>query len=266
MQAQTERIITSSQMPVDFHFPQMHQSLLPCVVLMHERYGLVEHTGDLARAISSEGYLVATPDLFHYIEDQDQLHKGNLKASPSDPFILGLLDEVVDELKKFSEANADKLAMIGVCQTGRYSVIYGAKRALDASIVLYGATSNWERSELNPEPMDEIIAQLQSPFLGIYGEADHTIPIESVIRLRNTLEANDKTYRIKIFEDSPHGWLNSTMPGRYRKTAAQSAMYEIVKFLKQNLSQTSLRPNRVVWEFESDKDKNYDFSKNARFE
>lgn len=266
MQILSEQITTSSKMPVSLYFPEVNESVLPCVVLMHERYGLVEHTGDLARKIASEGYLVATPDLFHYIDDQDQLHKGNVKASPSDSFVLGLLDEVVDVVGNSSVADVNKIAMIGVCQTGRYAVIYGAKRPLNASIVLYGAISNWGRSELNPESMDEIISQLDSPFLGLYGEIDHSISIQSVIKLRNTLEANDKSYRIKIFEDAPHGWLNSTMPGRYRKTAAQSAMYEIVRFLKQNLSQTSLRPNRVIWEFESDKDKNYDFSKNVRFE
>ena len=41
---------------------------------------------------------------------------------------------------------------------------------------------------------------------------------------------------------------------------------KVVRFLKQNLSATSGRPNRVIWEFESNKDVYYDFSKNVRFE
>lgn len=266
MQIETRSITLQSGMPVTLYCPQDRTDRLPTVVLLHERYGLVQHTGDLARTISAQGYCVVTPDIFYYLEDQDSLHKGKVKANPSDPFVLERLDEIVRLIDQGRYGDVDKLAMIGVCQTGRYPVIYGSKRELKACIVLYGAISNWERSELHPESMDEIIRNLNSPLLGLFGELDHSISIPSVLKLRNSLEQSEKSYRIKIFEDAPHGWLNSTMPGRYRKISAENAMYEIIKFLKQHLSPTSLRPNRIRWEFESDKDRDYDFSRNVRFE
>lgn len=266
MQIETMSATLESGMPITLYRPEDQTGILPAVVLLHERYGLVQHTGDLARTISTEGYCVVTPDIFYYLEDQDSLHKGKVKANPSDPFVLERLDEIVQWTRQGKFADVDKLAMIGVCQTGRYPVIYGSKRQLKACIVLYGAVSNWERSDLHPESMDEIIRGLNAPLLGLYGELDHSISIPSVLKLRNALEQSEKSYRIKIFEDAPHGWLNSTMPGRYRKISAENAMYEMVKFLKQHLSPTSLRANRIRWEFESDKDRDYDFSKNVRFE
>lgn len=266
MQVETKLVTLESGMPITVYSPQNGVDLLPSVVLLHERYGLVQHTGDLARTISAQGYCVVTPDIFYYLEDQDSLHKGEVKANPSDSFVLERLDEIVQCIDQGKYGDVDRLAMIGVCQTGRYPVIYGSKRQLKACIVLYGAVSNWGRSDLHPQSMDEIIRDLNSPLLGLYGELDHSISISSVLTLRNALENSEKSYRIKIFEDAPHGWLNSTMPGRYRKVSAENAMYEIVRFLKQYLSQTSLRSNRIRWEFESDKDRDYDFSKNVRFE
>lgn len=266
MQIETKKVASNSGMPVTLYFTEGTRAALPSVILLHERYGLVQHTGDLARTLASEGYCVATPDLFFYVADQEGLHAGVEKATPADAYVLERLDEVVDLLRSEPYADGGKLAIIGVCQTGRYPIIYGAKRALNACIVLYGGVSNWEESEQNPEPMEEIIANLNAPLLGLYGEIDHSISVPSVVKLRNVLEQCDKSYRIKVFEDMPHGWLNSTMPGRYRKVAADNAMFEIVRFLKQNLSETSLRPGRVVWEFDSNKDTNYDFSRNVRFE
>lgn len=266
MQIDSKTVICASGMPITLYFREDAQEALPSVVLMHERYGLVQHTADLARRLAGEGFCVATPDLFFYMEDQVSLHAGSAKASPSDPFILDRLDEVVAVLSGEPVADSGRLGMIGVCQTGRYSIIYGAKRPLKACIVLYGGVSDWDESDLRPERMTEVIKSLGAPLLGLYGEIDHSISIPDVLRLRNALEENDKSYRIKIIEDAPHGWLNSTMPGRYRKLAAENAMYEIVRFLKHHLATSSGRAGRVIWEFESNKDENYDFGKNVRFE
>ena len=30
-------------------------------------------------------------------------------------------------------------------------------------------------------------------------------------------EADDRTLAVRLYRDAPHGWLNDTMPGRYRK-------------------------------------------------
>ena len=151
MQIDTRTMTSGSGMPVTLYYPEGTTRALPSVVLMHERYGLVQHTGDLARRLADEGYCVATPDLFYYMENQDAIHSGAAKAAPSDPFILERLDEVVSVLSGEPVADSSKLGMIGVCQTGRYSMIYGAKRPLDACIVLYGGVSDWDQSERRPE-------------------------------------------------------------------------------------------------------------------
>jgi len=37
----------------------------PAVVLMHERYGLVRHTRDLAERFARDGFVCIAPDFFH---------------------------------------------------------------------------------------------------------------------------------------------------------------------------------------------------------
>ena len=42
------------------------------------------------------------------------------------------------------------------------------------------------------------------------------VSVEDMRRLRDALESKRKTYEFTLFSGMPHGWMNSTMPGRYR--------------------------------------------------
>jgi carboxymethylenebutenolidase len=113
--------------------------------------------------------------------------------------------------------------------------------------------------------IEEMLQKLSCPLLGIFGEADHIISVDDVLRFRAALERNKKTYHIRIYPDAPHGWLNDTMPGRYRKEAARDAWNFLLSYLKKTMSQGSNK-GRISWTFESDFSAGYDFKKNVRLE
>ncbi len=73
------------------------------------------------------------------------------------------------------------------------------------------------------------------------------------------------SYEFTLFRDMPHGWLNSTMPGRYREKEAAEAWRLIVGFLGRVFS-GEFPPDRARWQFQSDIAASYDFSKNVRLE
>ena len=62
----------------------------------------------------------------------------------------------------------------------------------------------------------------------------------------------------------PHGFLNDTMPGRYRPTEAAQAWHMLLAFLAEVAAGQWNGP--VRWEFEGTSSVNYDFSKNVRLE
>ncbi len=81
-----------------------------------------------------------------------------------------------------------------------------------------------------------MIAAVNCPVFGAFGEADHIISLDDVLRFRNCLEANKKSYDIHIYRGAPHGWLNDTMPGRYRKTEAEAGWAAQQRFLAEVFS------------------------------
>ena len=64
---------------------------------------------------------------------------------------------------------------------------------------------------------------------------------------------------------APHGWLNDTMPGRYRRDAAEAAWALQLAFLRR-VFDPNIDPTRRVQIYQCEHAADYDFSKNVRME
>jgi carboxymethylenebutenolidase len=226
----------------------------PVVILMHERYGLVDHTRDLAKRCASD-------------PEQDVLNRGDSRYDLTDPESVDYLDAAMAAVAQEPDADMDRVAVAGYCQTGRHPLVFAAQRKIAAAIVWYGAASRreWNVTERQPVALDEIIANVSCPVFGAFGAADHIIAVEDVQRMRNCLEANRKSYDINIYAGAPHGWLNDTMPGRYRKPQADAGWAAQQRFLAEVLS-PDYKADPIRWRFDASFNADYDFSKNVRLE
>ena len=238
----------------------------PAVVLLHERYGIVQHTRDLAEKLAADGFVACVPDLFHRFDgDRSSVERGDIRVELEDGESLADLDAVLAFLRRQTDVVGDEIGLIGVCQTGRQPLLFAGCRDGVASIaVMYGGIgkNDWVPNEGRPS-VATFIQALSCPVLGLFGEADHLISVDDVRRFRTELEQADKSYRIRVFRDAPHGWLNDTMPGRYRPEAANAAWAELTSFMHATLGGAWGR-GRIMSEFESDVSPEYDFSKNRR--
>jgi carboxymethylenebutenolidase len=244
---------------------------VPAIVLVHERYGLVKHTRDLAERFARDGFVCIAPDLFYKHPDQDALHRGDVGYALTDSEAIDHLDTAVAEVAALPQVDAERIAVKGVCQTGRHPLVLAAegksKKHIAAALVWYGAANarEWPPSDRYIKPLDEMLGRVQCPVLGIFGEADHLIALDDVRRFRDSLDRHDKSYTIRVFAGAPHGWLNDTMPGRYRREAAEAAWALQLRFLRWVFDPGFDRTRRLqVYECEHAAD--YDFSKNVRME
>ena len=270
--AQTVRNIVTQDITCDNGMPAFLAyagggGSFPTVILMHERYGLVQHTRDQAMRCARDGYAVLAPNFFFRRPDQAALNAGNSRYDLTDPESVELIKAALATLTKHAAADLSKVVVAGYCQTGRHPLIFAPEVPISAAVVWYGAASKreWEVNKLQPKPLDEVIAALPCPVFAAFGEADHIISIEDVQRLRNRLEAHRKSYNIHLYAGAPHGWLNDTMPGRYRKPQADAGWAAQQRFLS-NVFTGAFETKRASWRFEGDSGADYDFSKNVRME
>ena len=242
----------------------------PAVVVLHERYGLVQHTIDLARRLADDGYVGLAPDLFsRWQGDREALRRGDVRVTLPDSEVAAVICDGLEYLRQHERVDGDGLVVMGVCQSGRYPIVVASETdKIAAVVVFYGAAqaSDWQVNDLQPRLMEAMLRSLSAPALFVFGEADHIISLDDVLRLRAALEAGQRSYRMKIFPDAPHGWLNDTMPGRYRPEPAAQAWSLLLQFLEDVFDGRWPPPGRVRWEFESDTSQTYDFSKNVRYE
>src|SRR5437660_7431009 len=204
-----EDITCDNAMPAVLAYPAGGGSF-PTVVLMHERYGLVQHTRDQAMRCARDGYAVLAPNFFFRHPDQAALNAGNSNYDLTDPESVQLIKAALATLAKHKVADLGKIAVAGYCQTGRHPLVFAAEVPISAAVMWYvGAMRrDWDVNKLRPKPYETIIAALPCPVFAAFGDADHIIAIEDVQRLRNSLEAHRKNYEIHIYKGAPHGWLN----------------------------------------------------------
>jgi len=249
----------------ELYMPQA-QAPAGAVIVLHERYGLVQHTLELAQRLAADGYVALAPDLFwRWQGDRAALERGEVRVTLPDDEVAAVIDRAVDFVKQ----RAERIALMGVCQSGRYPIVVGSRRQdLAACVVFYGASQrrDWEGSALQPQSMAEMLPRLNAPALFVFGERDHSISLEDVRRVRDALEQGRRSYRMKVFAGMPHGWLNDTMPGRYRRREARAAWELLLGFLREVFSGAWPGSGRVRWEFESESSPDYDFAKNVRLE
>jgi carboxymethylenebutenolidase len=186
----------------------------PAVIILHERYGIDQHTKDLTVKLAQSGFVGLAPDLFHrFGGDPKAVLRGEQRVDLTDDGALEDLNGAVEYLKKLKEVDAARIGIIGVCQTGRQPVLLAAKRNdIAGAVVLYGAIGGreWMGNNLRPTTIEELAATVICPVLGVFGEADHIISVDDVVRFRNCLEKAKKNCHIRIYAGAPHGWLNDT--------------------------------------------------------
>jgi carboxymethylenebutenolidase len=264
---ETRDIICKGGMPAYLCLPA-GSGKVPVAIMLHERYGYVKHPRDVAERFAREGYVGVAPNLFYRDPDQAGINSGrkhyDLTDLESVESIGDLLATLGDEVAR---ADVSKVAVMGVCQTGRHMLVSAAELPIAAGLIWYGGASakNFQVGPMYPKPLEEVIAKVRCPIHGVFGETCHTQPVADVRAFRNCLERQGKSFKIIVSRDAPHGFLNDTMPGRYRRQQAEAGWASQMAFLEQVFCPGYDR-SRLIQVYDSDISVNYDFAKNRRLE
>jgi carboxymethylenebutenolidase len=208
---------------------------VPAVIILHERYGYVQHPRDVAERFARLGIVGFAINGFFKCDYQPSLADGTKRYYMSDPESVEYVTSAIQTLKETNRVDTAKVALLGMCQTGRHPMVMAAETdSLAAAICWYGAGANteFEVGLYYPKPLSDILSRIHCPLLGLFGDSDRHIPVANVRRMRDLLEKNGRTFEIQIFEGAPHGFLNNTMLERYRHPQSEAAWQVQMDFLR----------------------------------
>ena len=212
-------------------------SNLPVVLVVHEIFGVHEYIKDVCRRLAKAGYFAVVPDLYarqgrvDNLESFEEIRK--VVGRVPDAQVLADLDAAAAWAADHG-GSADKLAVTGFCWGGRIVWLYAAHQPkLKAGAAWYGQLVARQPSELQPKAPLDLVRELKAPVLGLYGEADQGIPVETVERMRRALKEAGKPGEIILYPAAPHGFHADYRPS-YRKEAAEDAWKRMLAWFKQH--------------------------------
>jgi carboxymethylenebutenolidase len=203
---------------------------LPAVVMIHEWWGLNENIKDMAESLAREGYVVLAVDLYKgqvaNTTDLAQLLVGKARENPSEA--TNNLQHAVRYLASLDNVNSSKIASLGWCFGGGQSLQLALNTEpeypLAATIIYYG--------NLVSDP--ETISKIKWPVLGIFGDQDQSISVDSVKQFEEALNAKGISNQIHIYKGVGHAFANPS-GDNYAPQETQDAWEKTVSFLNNYL-------------------------------
>ncbi|MCX7605482.1 MAG: dienelactone hydrolase family protein, partial [Bryobacteraceae bacterium] len=209
----------------------------PVVLVVHEIFGVHEYIKDVCRRLAKAGYLAVAPDLYarqgrvDNLESFEEIRK--VVSRVPDAQVMSDLDAAAAWAAK-NGGSGDRLAITGFCWGGRIVWLYAAHQPkLKAGVAWYGQLVSRQPSELQPKAPIDVVKELKAPVLGLYGEADQGIPVETVERMRQALREAGKPGEIVLYPQAPHGFHADYRPS-YRKEPAEDGWKRMLAWFRQH--------------------------------
>ena len=209
------------------------------VIVVQEAFGVNDHIRDVTRRFAAAGFRAVAPAMFHRAGGGTAPYDDFAKVMPlfkgvTDDGILMDVDATTAHLRKAGFEDR-RIGIVGFCFGGRVTFLVATRRKLGAAVVFYGGGIVTARMP-GFAPLIDDAGKLQTPWLGLFGDADKSIPVEDVERLRTTLDRETKVpHEIVRYPHAEHGF-HCDRRASYQEGAAKDGWTRTLAWLRRHLT------------------------------
>jgi carboxymethylenebutenolidase len=195
------------------------------IVVVQEAFGVTTHIQSICRRLADAGYTALAPSLFHRVGSPVfDYHDFNSVMPAMGALTAGGIETDLDaafaELK--NRGFGDKrTGIVGFCMGGTVALFAGTQWQLGAAVTFYGGGVAQGRFGF-PSLLD-VAAELQTPWLGLYGDLDQGIPVDEVESLKRVAAKAPVPTEIVRYPEAGHGFNNDDRPDAYHEPSATDA-------------------------------------------
>lgn len=208
------------------------------VIVIQEAFGVNEHIQSVADRFAAEGYVAVAPELFHRAGGGTAPYDDFSKVLPlfaglDDTALLVDVDATIEHLrgKGFDPA---QIGIVGFCMGGRVTFLVAAERALGAAVGFYGGGIVTSRFPQLP-PLIDKAGSMKTPWLGLFGDLDESIPVDDVVQLDKALSEAGADYEVVRYAGAGHGFHCDARPDHYNDNAAKDAWNRTLAWFAEHL-------------------------------
>ena len=197
----------------------------PGIVVVHEWWGLNGQIRDVARRLSSQGYIAIVPDLYHGKVASDPMKAHELVRGLEETEALGTLEAAVAWVRAQPRGAKSRVGVIGFCMGGGLAQNLALQDpGVSAVVMFYGS----------PETDPEKLAKLKGALQAHYGELDEGIPVKRVDEFRAAFQKSGRSAEIYVYPGAGHAFMHEGLPS-YRPDAARQAWARTLSFFQKHL-------------------------------
>ena len=210
------------------------QGKRPVVLVIPEWWGLGDYIKMRTRELAKLGYFAMGVDMYGdamYASNPDDAGKAAMPFYKDPNLVKSRLSAAMDQLKKYPQADINRVAMIGYCFGGSMS-LKAAKMGLPLKAVV----------SFHGNLADN--ASKTVPILICHGAADQFVKPEEVAAFRKSMDSLGANYIFKSYPGATHAFTNPNatetgkkfhMPIEYNAAADTASWNEMKTFLTKNL-------------------------------
>ncbi len=224
-------------LPIYLYKPKKFLSSKKIIIVIEEIFGVNKNIKKICKKISKYNYLSVTPELLFRIKNINfKQNINNLREQVntlSDKNIISDLIDMINWLKKKYKTN--KIGMTGFCWGGRITWLFSYFQILHikTAVIWYGRLMDIRNNNHPIHPLD-IGSKIKIPVLGLYGEKDKSIPINTVEKMIKKITLNNKKNKIIIYKKAQHGFF-ADYRLTYNKKIAKKAWKKMINWFKKNI-------------------------------
>jgi carboxymethylenebutenolidase len=197
----------------------------PAVIVLQEWWGLNEHIMDVTNRFAQAGYIALAPDLYKGVVATEPDEARKLVMELDMDAAVGEISQAVTYLLEQGFVSGDAVGIVGFCMGGRIVLMSSlVEDRLGAAIAFYG-------SPLAPD----VAPGIKAPLLGLYGDQDGGIPVESVEAMQAALVEAGIEHEIHVYANAQHAFFNDDRPASYNAEAAADAWEKSLDWLERHL-------------------------------
>lgn len=207
------------------------------VIVLQEAFGVNDHIRDVANRFAEAGYVAAAPHLFHRSGDPEFGYDNPQEVMPN------IMQLQADEIEADIEATLahlaslgfgpDRVAAVGFCMGGSISFVAAAYWSLGAAVSFYGG--GIAQSRFGFPPLFDLAPTLQTPWLGLFGDRDGSIPTSEVEGLTAAVGKAAPETEVVRYPEAEHGF-HCDARGSYHEASAKDAWDRTLAFLDRHLA------------------------------